>query len=274
MESVQLAPLGLVVARLSGVLIASPFWGNRALSMRMRIAVCVMLAFCFAPFVTEQANLDFANRLDYLVAAIGELFQGALFGLAVHIVFKSMLMAGELIGVPLGLRGQSAGRESSAVGSSLNEADSSTGKLFDVTAMAIFILVGGPSLLIAGVFDSFQSQPVGHGWMNEASLESLMAIVPASFLIGLKIAFPIVVCQWIALLVVGIVSRTLPQVSTFQVGLPLAVSATWIASLFSIGTIALIYGQQIEAFTENVFTEWREPVSSDSMPTIREVAHG
>ena len=173
--------LGLVVARLAGVLIASPFWGNRALTMRMRIAICVTLAFCFVPFVTEQANLNFANKLDYLVAAIGELFQGATFGLAVHIVFKSMLMAGELMGVPLGLRGQSAAKDNSAIGSSLNEADSSTGKLFDVTAMAIFILVGGPTLLIAGVFDSFQTQPVGQGWLPQATIESLMGTVFVQF---------------------------------------------------------------------------------------------
>lgn len=251
--------VGLVGARIGGMMLTAPFWGSRVISIRFRLALCLMLAVSIAPLVGNGIEFAYESHSQFLFKLLGELLIGALLGLGVQIIFKSMMIAGELIGVPLGFRAtQTQGGRAALGDDSFQQTASPTGKLFDLTAIGVFVLIGGPGFLIQSVVQSTTTHPVGSGLDSDIT-QSMMQMVGASFLLGLRIALPILVCHLLSILVVGMVSRTLPQISTFQVGLPLTVAVTLIAILLGIGSSVLLFGDRMETITRQI---WEQPDSA------------
>ena len=236
-SDLSIATYLLIAARMAGMLFAAPFFGAKVITVRFRVVLCLIISFSVFPLIGNLNKIPFDGVGSLMSLAVGEFLVGALFGLAVHVVFKSMLFAGELIGAPMGLS------QATEQGS---ESSTSTGKLFDVIAIASFVLVGGPGLLVGSIVDSMMMYPVGSGLPDSETMRQLINAVPYSFVLGLKIALPILICQMLAVFLVGIVSRSIPQLSMWQAGLPLTSAATLIGLLLAIGTVTVFFGEQME----------------------------
>jgi flagellar biosynthetic protein FliR len=239
--------LALIAARLAGMIFTAPFFASKMIPVRLRLAVCVVIAFAAIPMVQSNFDVKIENATDFGGCFLAELLTGALFGLAVHIVFKAMLVAGEAIAKPMGI-GDHAGNNP-------GETVSTTGRLFDLLALVVFILIGGPNFLISAVFDSLIVRPIGTAVIDLEHVRSLLSVIPASFSLALRIAAPILICQIIATISVGMVSRTLPQLSTLQIGMPIGVMVTICIALFSLSGATLLYADQIEISIRNLLQD-------------------
>ncbi len=245
-SDISFATFVLVAARMAGMMFGAPFFSAKVITVRFRIVLCLLVSFSVFPLFANIQQVSFDGVGQLASQSIGEFIIGALFGLAVHVIFKAMLFAGELIGTPLGLS-QATDQNS--------EASTSMGRLFDLIAITVFILIGGPGLLVSSIIESMMVMPLGADLPNSENLRQLLAAVPLTFGLGLKIALPVLICQMLAVMLVGVMSRSIPQLSMWQVGLPLTAAATLIGVMLSIGAAAIFFGEQIETATENFMSQ-------------------
>ena len=168
------------------------------------------------------------NDKAALGVALQQVVIGIAIGLAARVVMSSVEMAGELIGLQMGLN--FAGFFDPATSSQ----SSTVGRFFGNTTMLLFVVLNGHLLMVHTVVVSFKTFPVGQdvlGVINSMKLHELGSLV---FSYGLLIALPMVGILLFINTVLGILSRVAPQMNAFAIGFPLTVSGGLLGLSFTL----------------------------------------
>jgi flagellar biosynthetic protein FliR len=127
-----------------------------------------------------------------------------------------------------------------------------------MVAMAVFVCIGGHRIVMAGLLDTFQTIPPGGATVPESISEAFVMIVSESFRLGIRAAVPVVTALLLSTLVLGLISRTLPQLNILMVGFGLN-------AMLAFATTALTLGAAVWAFQERI-----EP----TLDVLLEALHG
>jgi flagellar biosynthetic protein FliR len=204
-----------------------PVLGQRIVPVRVRIALAFFIA------VAAQATLPSmpAVALDSMAALLitaQQVLIGLAIGFAVRIVFAAVEMAGEVIGLQMGLN--FAAFFDPATASQTNGA----GRFFGAMVGLLFVVVDGHLAVIAALVQSFNAFPVSTdvlGWLRVLQPQTWGAEV---FQLGLWIALPIVGMLLLVNIVLGVISRVAPQINVFAVGFPITLAVGLIGMLVTL----------------------------------------
>lgn len=105
-----------------------------------------------------------------------------------------------------------------------------------------FFIIKGPLVLYTLIIDSFHKIPVIFN-LNVESYAIFSQKLFDVFIIGLKFSMPIIAFMILLKVALGIVSRLIPQVNVFMVGLPIEIL---IGFLLLLGVI-MIWGENFSA---------------------------
>jgi flagellar biosynthetic protein FliR len=107
--------------------------------------------------------------------------------------------------------------------------------------LAVFVAVGGHRIVTEALLESFACFPPGRAGLGDTVVDVLVSILTQSFELGIRAAAPLLVALLLSNLVLGLVSRTLPQINVIAVGFGLN-SLLALGMLFvSIGGVAWIF---------------------------------
>lgn len=205
--------------RILALFTSAPLLSMRAVPARARIGLALVLAAAMAPSVTGAlpAGLNLAS-LQTLGLIAQEVMVGLTIGFAARLAFAAFDLAGEVIGLQMGLSFAGffdpQGGQGNAVGSFMN-----------TLASMIFIALNGPLLLIAATLRSFSSLPIGEVPFVFAGRFDPIALGAEVFALGLLIATPFLALILFVNLLLGVMTRVAPQLSLFSVGFPLTIGA-------------------------------------------------
>ncbi len=155
-----LSPVLWPFLRVLAVFTSAPVLSSRAVPMRVKIALALLVA------LACQATIP--TSLDYSIAspnALGVIFQQVLIGLsigfAVRLVFAAMELAGEVVGFQMGLN------FAAFFDPSLNSQSSAVARFFGQMATLLFVVLNGHIMVLMAVTKSFEAFPVSpHFWMR------------------------------------------------------------------------------------------------------------
>jgi flagellar biosynthetic protein FliR len=248
--SLQVVVFSLVLARISGLMLVAPVLGSREIPMRVRALLAMALALVLAPaqFNTGLAMPNSVVGLGFLLAAEGML--GLVLGMGVSMLFSGIQMAGQLIAQVSGL----------ALADVFNPTLGSTVPLFSELlhhcVLATFLLLGGHREVMAALLDTFGAIPPGSAMIVGGMDSLLVQLLHESLSLGMRAAAPTVTAQLLATVMLGLVSRTLPQLNILALGFG-------VNSLVTFGTLALSLGGIAWAFQERL-----NPVLSSVLDTL------
>jgi flagellar biosynthesis protein FliR len=86
-----------------------------------------------------------------------------------------------------------------------------------MVALALFFLLGGDRQVMDALLGSFAWMPPGSGKLPAELPDVLSTIAAHSFDTGLRAAAPIMVAMVLAILIVALISRTLPQLNAIAI---------------------------------------------------------
>lgn len=226
-----LTPVFWPFLRILALMSAAPLFSARSVPLRTRIGFALVMAVCIQPALPEPPVLSL-NDPRALGAVVQQLAIGLSIGLAARIVFAAIEMAGEIVGLQMGLNfagffDPSTGAQSSTVG-----------RFYGNATMLLFIVLNGHLLLLQAVAASFATFPVGDGtWsaLRQMRLHELGAVI---FSHGLWIALPLIALLLFVNVVLGIISRIAPQMNVFAIGFPLTLSVGLIGIAASLPMLA------------------------------------
>lgn len=202
----------LVLTRISGLMLTAPIFGPRSVPMQVRGFLAVAMALIITPLQTPVEPIDPTNLMTLAVLIGKEALLGLSLGLAVLILFTGLQITGHLAG-------QMSGMSLADVYDPTYEADVSVfAQLLDTVAMAVFMVIGGHRQVIEALLDTFRARPAG-AVVFPANLAGVVtSLMSESFIIGLRAAAPVMVALLMSILILGLISRTLPQLNVMAIG--------------------------------------------------------
>lgn len=166
---------------------------------------------------------------------ISEITTGLILGLITNVAFEIVIMAGSLIDVHVGLS------MINVLDPNSNSNTSITGNLLHFIAMIVFFTINGHHMLIKSLVESFILVPIGQTIVSGESMMILIEVISKYFLIGLKIAIPIVLIMIITDLCMGLISRAVPQINVMVLGMPVKILVGLIAITIALPILIKIF---------------------------------
>lgn len=220
----------LVLGRTSGVVMGSPFWGGASSPKLVRVVLTMGLSVAVYPFALPAVGAPEPpsfSLLTLLLALGREVLIGLSAGWMAQLLFAGMRMAGHYIEIKMGLGLTQLVDPHDGGQTSLMSA------LLDVIASLVFLAVNGHHLLIRALVSSYRLVPLAEGARPESTvfnaaaggvtpvlLRMLVESAGMIFPMALRVSAPIVIGSLLADVVLGIISRMVPQLNLFAVILP------------------------------------------------------
>lgn len=223
---------------------AMPVLGQRSVPVRLRVALAFLIALCAQASLPEMPVVALDSALALLLL-IQQLLVGLTLAFAARIVFAAIELAGEVIGLQMGMN--FAGFFDPMTGGQ----STSVSKFFGVSISWLFIVINGHLLLISAVVQSFQAFPVG-----PEPFAFLRAVRPQVwgaevFHLGLWIALPLVAMLLFVNLVLGIIARVAQQMNIFAIGFPITLSVGLIGVLATLPMMQAPFTMALERLLSN-----------------------
>lgn len=199
--------------RVLALFMSAPVLSHRAIPARVKIGLALAIAVVAAPASAEPPPPLFSAAAPLLL--IQQTLVGVMMGFAVKVVFAAVDLAGNVIGLQMGLSFASFvdpvnANQTPLVGSFLN-----------LLAMLLFLALDGHLILITSITRSFELAPLNAQFFSGIGWERLIALGSGMFQFGLQLSLPVLATMLVINLTLGVMSRAAPQLNLFSVGFPL-----------------------------------------------------
>lgn len=222
----------LVLARIGALVMLAPIFGSQALPRRVKALLAVALSLLVTPAFISTSLPPVENTLEYGRLLVNEAVVGLLLGLGTNILFSGVQVAGQVVSQLSGLS------LAEVFNPGFDEDVSVFSQLFYFLALAVFVAVGGHRIVMEALLDTFTAAPPGHISLGSNFVDVLVGVLTQSFVLGIRAAAPLMVALLMSNLVLGLISRTLPQINVIAVGFGLNALLTMGLLFLSIGAAA------------------------------------
>lgn len=221
----------LLLARVAGIIGASPLLGSRNVPMQLKAGLVALLTLILLPLAPTVGELP-TDFFPFLLPLGREIIAGILFGFCVSAAFAIFQLIGQFIDMPIGF-------------GMVNVLDPTSqsqmpivGQFQYLLAMGIFLLVNGHHGLILALGRSLELIPLGGIKLSAGLLGWSIELFSQMFALGFQLSLPVVGTLFLTDLALAIIARTVPQMNVFVVGYPAKI-------LIGLGVLALalpLYG--------------------------------
>ena len=199
-----------IFARMAGFVRYAPVLSRSEIPNMVKLSIALLLTIIFTTFMhpplpPHGVSLIFCIIVNYVC--------GALIGFVANCIVQVVAAGGDIINMQMGL-------SSAMVLDPTSQSQVSIlGKLFALMGIIIFIDIGGVYWLIEAFLRSFEVFPMyGSAIPLEklASIQHLSELTGNILFFGLQIASPVLLATLAQDIILGLISKTAPQVNVFQ----------------------------------------------------------
>jgi flagellar biosynthetic protein FliR len=164
------------------------------------------------------------------------------------VFFSGMQLAGTIIGQMSGLQ------LAEVFDPNFDSSVPVFGQFLDLVAIGVFVALDGHRRVVTALLDTFRWRPPGSDDFPISVVETLTSVIAESFIIGIRAAAPVMIAMMLSILILGLISRTLPQLNIFAVGFNLNVTLVVATLAFSLATLTNVVEERADAILEAVQT--------------------
>jgi flagellar biosynthesis protein FliR len=213
--------------RILGLMIAAPLFGNQRFPVRMRVGLALLITVVVAPTLPPLPDIA-PDSPAGLGIFMQQLLIGLAMGFAVRMVFTAVEMAGELIGLQMGLGfavfydPQSSGQMPVV------------GQFLGLVATLTFLALNGHLMMISTLADSFREMPITAAAVDPLAWRTIAGWGSKILYSALLLSLPVVAALLTTNLALGVLTRAAPQLNVFAVGFPITLAVGFGALLLSL----------------------------------------
>lgn len=222
----------LVFARVGTLVMLLPAFGERPIPSRVRLTLALLLTLVMLPLVGGLFGAP-AGPAGPIGTLVGEIAVGLVLGLAARMVMAALQTAGTVIAGQLGLS------FATTIDPTIGGQDASLSNFLSLLGVTLIFAADLHHLVIAAIRDSYTLlPPVGLPDTGDAA-RLAVAAVGRGFSLGVRIAAPFIAFGLLFNLGLGILSRLMPQMQVFFLGVPLTIL---VGMLILLATLGLMMG--------------------------------
>ncbi|WP_027726040.1 flagellar biosynthetic protein FliR [Tuberibacillus calidus] len=244
MEIIQALPAFLLVlVRLTCFFLTAPVFSYRTIPAPFKIG----LAGVFAYLITLTLDpAQFMINSHYALLVLKEATVGLTLGFMAGLLFYAVYTAGAFIDLQMGLSIANLIDPNSGVATPL------TGQFLYIIMMVFLFTVDAHHMLLNGIFYSFQMLPLDQLSLrfDGGVVHEMVLVFVKMFAISFQMALPIVGSLFLVDLAVGIMSRAVPQLNVFVVGLPLKIGVGLVILFILMPLYVIIFREIFQSSTD------------------------
>ncbi|AUG57959.1 flagellar biosynthetic protein FliR [Acetivibrio saccincola] len=207
----------LIFVRMTGLFVIAPIFSRRNVPVYLKIGFSFMLALMLVTSLKIEDELYYSNIFEYFLLVLKEFLVGITLGYVSYAIFTAIHLAGQLIDMKVGFG------IVNVVDPLSNIQVPITSTFYFIFCMLIFLICNGHHVLIRALFYSYDFVPLGKALFSEEVINDVIRVFGNIFIISFKISGPVVAAVLISDVALGIVSKTVPQLNVFMVGMPLKI---------------------------------------------------
>jgi flagellar biosynthetic protein FliR len=224
--------LALLFARVGGLVLIAPMFTSKAVPVSVKTAITVLLTLLLHPLAVAGAHGVIPQITPETF--IGESLVGFALGLGAALLVGASSLAGELMGVQVGLSG-------AAVLDPINNSQGNVlGTFTNLFAITLLFAVDAHLVMIDAIGKSLNVISLGGG-LHAAGLLAMVKSGSVLFGLGLQFAAPVVAAVLVGNTALAILTRAAPQLNLFSVAFPIQIGIGLTALAAAIPFIGAFY---------------------------------
>ncbi len=199
----------MVFARLIGFTRLAPVFNRKEIPSIVKVALCLLLTFVITPFVKADLKVMDSFTLSIMLNVV----VGAIIGYMAQLILLAVDAGADMINMQMGLS------SAMVLDPTTSSQVSILSKIMSLFGILVFIQLGGMYWLIRALMRSFEIFPIYASSipLNEiVNMEYLISMSSNVLYMGLQIAAPILLATLGQDIILGVISKTAPQVNVFQ----------------------------------------------------------
>lgn len=243
----QLVLLTLIFIRVAGIVLIAPIFGTNEIPPVVRALLAFAIAVVVWPVQIASAAAPAPTTLiDFGLMIAAESLIGLTLGLGVMLLFSAFQLTGHIIGQLSGM----------SLGDVFNPGLDDNVPLFShflyLVTLTVYATIGGHRLLLAALLDGFVAVPPGAAVVSLDTADLMTTLLTQSFDIGIRAAAPATVALLLAIVVVGLVGRSLPQLNIMALGFGFNAVVTFLVLGVSLVGVGRLLQDNLEPLLEQL----------------------
>lgn len=227
--STWVAAFMLPLFRIGALLMTMPIIGTTLVPKRVRLyfalAITVVVAPSLPPMPAVQ-SLDLSGLL--LIAQ--QILIGAGMGLSLQLFFQAFVIAGQIIGIQMGMGFASMVDPVNGV------SVATIGQFLTMLVTLLFLAMNAHLLVFEILIESFTTLPVGQGI---STTDIWLLVMRLGWVLGaaLLLVLPAIAALLVVNIAMGVMTRAAPQLNIFSIGFPLTLVLGMVILWITLGDI-------------------------------------
>lgn len=238
----------MVFTRLAGMIFSAPLFSTYPIPMQAKVWLSATVAFIVYPVVLNTAGIQVPeNMISLTLFLIKEFFIGFLIGFIARFIFSAVQIAGQTLGIQMGIT------MSQVLDPTSNEQTPIVGQVYVYITTIVFITLNAHHWLFTSVYKSFSSIPPGIEFVFTPALVKQVALLFSHmFVISFQIILPIFCVLFISEVLMGFMSKMMPQMNIFMVALPFKIGLGFVLMLIFLAPTISYLAHAIERYMAGI----------------------
>ncbi len=242
----------LLWVRVLGLFLTAPILNSRVIPVLTKIGFSFLFSVIIFPVVSpSQVAVQITGV--YVLSLAAELLLGLALGFVTNLIFSALQIAGEVIDFQMGFSYVNVVDPLSNLGSSV------MGQFYLMVALLYYLGIGGHYLTLRGMVHSFQVIPLGTFTLKAEMFPAFLTLLKEVMEIALQLGAPVMAALFLANFTLAVLSRAIPQMNVFIVGLPLNVGVGFFMSLMTLPYLLPLLERVVELFLRGFFQVFSPP---------------
>jgi flagellar biosynthetic protein FliR len=231
----------LAFGRIGGMVMLLPGFGEANLPARVRLTIALVLTAVLLPLHRQAYTVNLNALGPVIVEMVEEVVVGLVIGMSARLAISALQIAGSVVAQQLGLGFVTS------IDPTQGQQGALVGNFLTVLGVTLVFATNMHHLVIAAMNDSYAVFKPGELPLAGDVAKHMTQVVAASFRIGVQLAAPFIVFGLLFNLGLGVLSRLMPQMQVFFIGLPLSI-------LLGLLLLVAVLGAMMGTFTDFLHT--------------------
>ncbi len=226
----------LAFGRIGTMVMLLPGVGEMSVPTRIRLAIALVLTAILLPLHQKAYTIDLQALGPVLLMLGHEMLIGAVLGLTARLAISALQVAGAVIAQQLGLGFVTS------IDPTQSQQSVLVGNFLTVLGITLIFATDMHHLVIAALNDSYALFQPGETPLVGDMAQHVTRVAATAFRIGIQLSAPFLVFGLLFNLGLGVLSRLMPQMQVFFIGLPLSI-------MLGLGLLLLVLGAMMGTFS-------------------------
>ncbi len=226
-------------ARITALMLSAPLWGHSSVPRQAKLGLAGAVAVVIAPVLPPMPEVPLFSWAGFGIL-VEQLLIGAAIGLTVKVMLSVVQASGDFIGLQMGL----------AFATFFDPASGTNmvvlSRILYMVTLLMFLAFNGHLMVLQVLIASFETLPIGIGRFNPEAFIMLARYGGTIYTAGLLLALPLVASLLIINLSLGILNRSAPQLTVFNIGFPTSLTVGLI--------LLMVLMTDLASFLERLFS--------------------